>query len=122
MKRIFLSIVLTLVCTIMASASGGPEENKLFATANISVHVLNVQQKSFFKYADYNPSDDALEFVTKDKVKYIRIYKNSKLMYQLPVMSNKLKIARAMFSQGTYNIGFITDAGQTINFTQLEIY
>lgn len=123
MKSIITVLSIFIIANTSLTASGNPVAAKLlFAKSDMAMSVMRVDQKSMFKHADYNAKLDALEFVTKDKIAYIQIVKGNKLQYQLPVMSNKLKIGRAMFGKGIYKIGFITTEGKKIEFTQLEVH
>jgi len=104
-------------------ASNTPaSELSIISSTKVELSVVNVLQKDFFKVADYNTEMDALEFVTKDYVNYIQIYNaEGKLAYQLPVMSNKLKISRKMFKSGAYKIAFLTKNNKSIQFTNLTV-
>ena len=84
--------------------------------------MVNLAQKAFFQVAEYNAESEAIKFVTADFVNYLQIFDaNNKLVYQLPVMSNKLRISKKMFKSGTYKIGFITKENTTIQFTNLTV-
>ena len=113
-----------LVATMTASfASVIPKsELSIIASAAVELSVVNVAQKAFFQVAEYNAESEAIKFVTADYVNYLQIFDaNDKLVYQLPVMSNKLRISKKMFKSGTYKIGFITKENTTIQFTNLTV-
>jgi len=125
MKNLFLSFVILSASFFTVSASHGPVSPigalNVFKTAAVEFYVSDVSSKDFFTYANFNDITDNVEFVTKDDIKYIQIFRqNGKLQYQLPVMSNKLKISRKMFKQGTYKIGFIVEGGESITFSNLK--
>lgn len=122
MKKSILTIVLAIMTTLVC-ATGTPDSSKTIITHDsFEMSVMELEQKAFFEIAAYNNAQDALEFVTKEKIAYIQIVKDNQLEYQLPVMSNKLKIGRALFGKGIYKIGFITEGGKKIEFTQLEVH
>ncbi len=123
MKAFIISLVIGIATATTSFASVTPEsELSIINTASVELTVINVLQKEFFQTATYNSQLDALEFVTADYVNYLQIFDESgKLVYQLPVMSNKLKISKKMFDQGVYKIGFITKNNTTIQFTNLKV-
>jgi len=116
-------LIILAAATISYSSNLVPEsELSIITTASVELSVVNAQQKDFFQVAQYNMEMDALEFVTAESINYLQIFDESgKLKYQLPVMSNKLKISKKMFKQGTYKIGFITKENTTIQFTNLKV-
>jgi len=116
-------LIILAAATISYSSNVIPEsELSIITTASVELSVVNAQQKDFFQVAQYNMEMDALEFVTAESINYLQIFDESgKLKYQLPVMSNKLKISKKMFKQGTYKIGFITKENTTIQFTNLKV-
>jgi len=116
-------LIILAAATISYSSNVIPEsELSIIATASVELSVVNAQQKEFFQVAQYNMEMDVLEFVTAESINYLQIFDESgKLKYQLPVMSNKLKISKKMFKQGTYKIGFITKENTTIQFTNLKV-
>lgn len=123
MKAFILSLVIGIAAATTSFASVTPEsELSIIHTAAVEVNVVNVLQKDFFQTAAYDMQLDALEFVTADYVNYLQIFDEAgKLVYQLPVMSNKLKISKKLFNQGTYKIGFITKNNTTIQFANLKV-
>jgi len=125
MKKLILSFAILTATMLTSFASNGPvspvESLNIFKTSAVEFYVQDMSSKDFFTYANFNDITDNVEFVTKDDIKYIQIFRqNGKLQYQLPVMSNKLKISRKMFKQGTYKIGFIVEGGESITFSNLK--
>jgi len=116
-------LIILAAATISYSSNVIPEsELSIITTTSVELSVVNAQQKDFFQVAQYNMEMDALEFVTAESINFLQIFDESgKLKYQLPVMSNKLKISKKMFKQGTYKIGFITKENTTIQFTNLKV-
>jgi hypothetical protein len=123
MKTFIASLVIGITVITSSFATVTPEsELSIINTTAVELNVVNVLQKDFFQTAEYNTQLEALEFVTADYVNYLQIFDESgKLMYQLPVMSNKLKISKQLFEQGAYKIGFITKNNTTIQFTNLKV-
>jgi len=123
MKALTLIFFFAVTTFTTSFASNSPvSELSIINSEKVELAVVNVLQKDFFQVADFNTELDALEFVTRDYVNYIQIYDaNGKLAYQLPVMSNKLKISRKMFEAGAYKIAFLTKNNKSIQFTNLTV-
>ena len=128
MKKLILSFVIAVSTLTMSLASNGPvgpkamvEALNVYKTAEVEFYLTSEAQRDFFTFANFNTDTNNLEFVTKDDIKYMQIFNETgKLLYQLPVMSNKLKISRKIFKQGTYKIGFIVKDGKNIQFSNLK--
>ena len=123
MKTLIVTIIFAVTMISSSFASVTPEsELSLIASPTVELSVVNAAQKDFFQVAEYNSTMDVLHFVTADYVNYLQIFDEAgKLVYQLPVMSNKLKISKKMFETGAYKIGFITKNNTTIQFTNLTV-
>jgi len=130
MKKIIFTFVLSIVTLSISFAGANPIKSKkgkvvkavaVFKTAEVEFYRAETTSADFFKHADFNAETDNVEFVTKDKIKFLQIFnQKGKLQYQLPVMSNKLKISRKMFDSGVYKIGFIVQGGKNIQFSNLK--
>ena len=102
MKKLILSFVIAVTTLSMSFASSGPvgpvalaETLNVYKTAEVEFYLTSEAQRDFFTFANFNTATDNLEFVTKEDIKYLQIFEqNGKLLYQLPVMSNKLKISK----------------------------
>lgn len=122
MKNLILTIVLTISFGSLFASTTPESELTLISNEKVEMNVVKIDQKDFFQTATYNSTMDALDFVTKDYINYIQIFDNNgELQYQLPVMSNKLKISRKMFKSGAYKIAFLTDNNKSIQFTNLTV-
>ena len=128
MKKLILSFVIAVSTLTMSFASNGPvgpvalsESLNVYKTAEVEFYLTSETQKDFFTLANFNTETENLEFVTKEDIQYLQIFEqNGKLLYQLPVMSNKLKISKKVFKQGIYKVGFIVDGGKNIQFSNLK--
>jgi len=130
MKKLLLPLLLSLV-SLSTSLGANPIKTKnkgnvvkavaIFKTAEVEFYMAETAASDFFSHAGFNTETDNVEFVTKDEIKYLQIFnQKGKLQYQLPVMSNKLKISRKMFNTGVYKIGFIVQGGNNIEFSNLK--
>ena len=62
----------------------------------------------YFMPAYFNEETNALHFEAHTNVQFVQVYNESgKLEYQLPVMSNKLRMNKNMFSKGDYKFTFL---------------
>lgn len=94
----------------------------LISSSSIELSVNHISQKDFFRVSIYDETKEALEFVTADIMNYVQIFdEDGQLKYQLPVMSNKLRISTKIFKTGSYRIGFITKENTTIQYTNLTV-
>jgi len=125
MKKLILSFVITIATLATSFAGTNPvkvvKAVNVFKTAEVEFYATADAKANFYTYADFNTATNNVEFVVKDKIKFLQIFnQDGKLQYQLPVMSNKLKISRKIFETGVYKIGFIVDGGNNIEFSNLK--
>jgi hypothetical protein len=61
-----------------------------------------------FSPAYYNEETNALHFEGNGDISFVQVYNNEgKMEYQLPVMSNKLRMSKNMFEKGEYKLTFM---------------
>ena len=61
-----------------------------------------------FAPAYFNEETNALHFESHASIQYVQVYNESgKMEYQLPVMSNKIRMSKNMFEEGDYKLTFI---------------
>ena len=64
-----------------------------------------------FSPAYYNEKTDAIHFEANLKIKSVVIFNNTgEIEYQLPVLSNKLRLSKKMFNKGEYRVTFQSKA------------
>lgn len=124
MKRLLL-LLITLSCfTFLSSASYEDLAIPfpIIKTSTLTVSLTSIEQKAFFKRANYDERKDNLEFEATEKIKYIQIFNNEgKLKYQIPVMSHSVFISRRLFKSGSYQLGFMLEGNPKIQFTNVEV-
>ena len=81
---------------------------------------LSYDKESFdkiFAPAFFNSKTNSLHYESFDKIKFVQIYNDEgEMKYQLPVMSNKMRLNKNMFDSGSYKIAFILeDSSEVIN-------
>ncbi len=124
MKTLLTIIIAVATITIgLANTSPvttGPEN--LISTATVEITALNIDQLELIKSAHYNEVEDRLEFTTAESVDMIQIFNSEgNLQFQLPVMSNQVKISKALFSQGDSKLGFIIAGKAEVFMTSVNI-
>lgn len=61
----------------------------------------------FFEPAYFNEKTNSLHFESFEMIQFVQVFDASgKMAYQLPVMSNKLRLSKSMFDQGDYRLAF----------------
>lgn len=121
MKNLILLLFVLTLSFNMSFANVTPVL-ALISSSSIELSVNHISQKDFFRVSIYDETKEALEFVTADIMNYVQIFdEDGQLKYQLPVMSNKLRISTKIFKTGSYRIGFITKENTTIQYTNLTV-
>ena len=123
MKRVLIVMVFWMTMVSMSMASIIPTESLvLIKTNEIEVSLVDEVQKDIFKLAKYSESSNSFDFVTKEETKFIQIFDyNGDLLYQLPVLSRKVRISKQLFGKGEYKLGFMIDGKNKIEFTGVKV-
>ena len=113
---ITLIAALTLtVSTVFASTT--PE--MLISTDKVTV--VAVGQLDFFISAEFDAETDNLAFSTKENVSVIQIFNaDGELEFQLPVMSDNVKINKNLFGEGEFKLGFILEGQSQLHTTHVS--
>jgi len=121
---LLLLVLSTVVSSFtLASATNYPVENITFLE-NESVEVyIDDATSDFLLTATYNNSHSRLEFTLVTDIRFIQIFNSdNELQYQLPVLSNKVKISKSLFpGSGDYKLGFMIEGEEAIHFTSVKI-
>lgn len=118
MKNLIITIAILTITISSAFANTTPET--LISTTNIEV--VSIASLDFFENANYDTVSDNLVFNTNENISVIQIFNTAgELEFQLPVMSNKVKINKNLFSKGTCKLGFILEGQSELNFTKVTI-
>ena len=87
-----------------------------------SVDVLMQAEIDFVSTANYDTVSDNLSFSTTENISVVQIFNaDGELEFQLPVMSNNLKINKNLFSTGTSKLGFVLEGESELHFTEVTI-
>lgn len=122
MKKTIVNNLFALLITVSAFANGTPAKTAfLIQNENLTVSISELDL-SLFNSATYDAEKENLSFDLNDQVTFVQIFDaTDELMFQLPVMSNKLKIGSSLFDSGNYKLGFMLKGTQKIHFTDVNI-
>ena len=122
MKNLIFLFALLVSTNNFSFASGSPVESiTLINEASVEVSIDN-DLNVYFTSASFNAVKNTLEFTTESDIKYIQIFNaKGELDFQLPVMSNKVKISKDLFEMGSHKLGFILSGEKDIKFTSVTI-
>ena len=63
-----------------------------------------------------------MSFTTNENISVIQIFNaNGELEFQLPVMSDDVKINKNLFGQGDYKLGFVLEGQSELHTTHVSI-
>jgi len=121
MKKTILNHLIAMLLTVTAFANGNPSKFYLVDSEKISIST----QKSdleFFDSVRYNANQENLSFDLKDEVAFLQIFDDmDNLLYQLPVMTSKIKLGGGIFDKGVYKLGFIMKDSKELHFAQIVV-
>ncbi len=118
MKNLITIITVLTITFTSAFATTTPET--LISTAD--VEVVTVDNLDIFSSAEFDAESDNLSFTTNDNISVIQIFDaDGNLEFQLPVMSNNVKINKNLFNTGVSKVGFILQGDSQAHFTKVTI-
>ena len=123
MKNLLLLFVL-LFGLNAASLASDPiiESRKLISTDFVELTLEDANQFQYFSTVGFNDQTNTIDINTMDDISFIQVFDNDgELQYQLPIMSNKVKLSKKMFDSGKYKLGFMMDGSKEIQFTSLTV-
>jgi hypothetical protein len=118
-----LIFILLLSIGVMNHAfSSDPVIKKVINSSEVEVSCSDVEYNKYFASAYFNSKTNSINFESLGFIKYIQILSESgKLLYQLPVMSSKVRISKAMFKKGKFKLGFLLRDKANVVFTDLTV-
>ena len=115
-----LATIFTILTLTVSSVFANTTPEKLISTNN--VEVVSVESSEIFTSAAFDAETDNLSFTTNDDISVIQIFNSEgQLEFQLPVMTNDVKINKNLFGQGTYKLGFILSGSSQLHTTQVTL-
>lgn len=118
MKNFITTLIITIL-TVTATFATTTPETELVSNDEITV---TTDVSEFFTVAAFNQESETLEFTTVNEISVIQIYDNEgNLEFQLPVMSNMVKINKNLLADGQQKLGFVMDGVNAVHFTQVNV-
>lgn len=122
-----MKTILNLICAVLittsAFANGNPSKaNFLLESTKYDVSMIDVNDLEVFEKTLYDAESENLSFELNDNISFVQIFDTAgNLLYQLPVMSNKLTIGSSLFAHGEYKLGFMLSGTEKIHFTKIMV-
>jgi len=109
MKNLITIIALT-ICT------------SAFAGINPDVAEINTESVAFIASIEYDADSQNLAFTTTTDISVLQIFNaEGNLEFQLPVMSDIVKINKNLFNTGKYKLGFVLEGDSEVHLTEITI-
>ena len=90
--------------------------------SNETIEVISIEGLEIFNSAEFDAETENLSFTTNEDISVIQIFSaEGELEFQLPVMSDNVKINKNLFDQGTYKLGFILQGESHLHTTQVTV-
>lgn len=112
-----------LLITVSAFANGTPTKTTtLLETSKMEITLVNADDVNVFESTIYSDVNESLSFNLNDEITFVQIFdQDETMMYQLPVMSDKLTIGSSLLAEGKYKFGFMLSKTEKIHFAQILI-
>ena len=115
-----LITIITVLTITFSSAFATTTPETLISTAD--VEVVSVENLALFTSAEYDAVSENLSFTTADNISVIQIFDaEGNLEFQLPVMSDNVKINKNLFSVGQSKVGFVVEGQSQVHFTKVTV-
>ncbi len=70
----------------------------------------------------YMESEDHLEFDTEQIIDMVQIFDSKgNLEFQLPVLSDQVRIGKSLFEKGEYTLGFLLSNQDSLKFAKVKV-
>ena len=120
MKNLLTILISLLAATIMTATT--TPDAKLIANEDVELVAVDMEGHELFESAIYDTSEELIVLKTKSKVQVIQIFNAAgELEFQLPVMSNKVSISKAIFSRGESQLSFVMDSTADVYMTTITV-
>ncbi|WP_291964664.1 hypothetical protein [Maribacter sp.] len=125
MKNLIFSLVVfvSTVTTVLGNNSNPESSVTIMSNEKVECTIESSENSEFLLTAEYNSKSEVIDFNTKDEVSFVQIFsEDGKMQYQLPVMSNKIKLSLKIFDENeNYRLGFLINKNSKIHFTTLKV-
>ena len=112
------NLISTLIISIFTLTTVLASNNPMTVLSNeIEVETINIMNSSSYESAEEN-----LVFTTEANISVIQIFnEEGALEFQLPVMSNQVKLNKNLFEEGTYQLGFLIEGDSQVHLSRVNI-
>lgn len=118
MKNLIITIAALTISLTSALATTTPET----LISNESTVVVSLDNADFITSTHFDAETENLSFTTAEEISVIQIFNaEGELEFQLPVMSDNVKINKNLFGSGAYKLGFILKGENHLHTTQVTI-
>ena len=112
------NLISTLIITIISLTT-------IFATSNPTTvfnNEVEVETINILSSSSYDAEEQNLVFTTETNISVIQIYNEEGVLeFQLPVMSNQVKINKNLFGEGTFKLGFLIEGDSQVHLSKVNI-
>lgn len=121
MKKLIFLFVLVASTAVSSFASTDPVVKEISLLENSAVTVtIASADADLFTTAQF--VGENLEFETSNEISFIQIFNSEgALEFQLPVMSDHVKIGKSLIEKGDYKLGFMIEGSTDIHFTSVSV-
>lgn len=105
------------VLTLSASNTPTPKATAATTTYNVEMDEHGIGARTL-----YIESQDHLEFDTQEVIDMVQIFDiQGNLQFQLPVLSNQIRIGKSLFDKGEYKLGFLLSNQNSLEFAKVKV-
>ncbi len=112
------NLISTLIISIISLTT-------IFATSNPTTvfnNEVEVETINILSSSSYDAEEQNLVFTTETNISVIQIYNEEGVLeFQLPVMSNQVKINKNLFGEGTFKLGFLIEGDSQVHLSKVNI-
>jgi len=122
MKKSIVNYLFAMLISVSAFANGTP--SKSFYLMESDKLSISTQESdiNFFESVRYNTTQENLSFDLNKEVAFLQIFdQDNNLLYQLPVMTNKIILGGSIFQKGHYKLGFMMKESKNLHFAHIEV-
>lgn len=117
MKTFTIILYFCLFGVLSLSASNTPSPKETKETFTVELDSKGIGARTL-----YIESEDHLEFNTEDVIDMIQIFDSKgNLEFQLPVLSNQIRIGKSLFDKGEYKLGFLLSDQNSLEFAKVKV-
>jgi len=123
MKTIMTAVVLLTLCPLITFSSGELNDPSLiYSFAGVEIKVLDEASLDNFVSFNYELKSKVVHFETVEDIEFIQIFDlDEKLLFQVPVLSNKLQLGKVLLESGKFKIGFTFSGLEEVHFIHLKL-